>query len=69
MKRILLVKPDSGLTVVKRLRAFLHLEPLALEYLAAVVPDPHQVRIIDLTVARRPVRRASGRRLRLSTTC
>lgn len=37
-KKILLVKPDSELTVVKRLRAFLHLEPLALEHLAGAVP-------------------------------
>lgn len=56
MKRILLVKPDSELTVVKRLRAFLHLEPLALEHLAGAVPPGHDVRILDMTVEKRPLR-------------
>lgn len=56
MARILLVKPDSDLTVVKRLRAFLHLEPLALEHLAGAVPAGCDVHIMDLTVARRPMK-------------
>lgn len=55
MKRILLVRPDSELTVVKRLRAFLHLEPLALEHLAGAVPAGHEVRILDMTVEKRPM--------------
>lgn len=56
MKRILLVKPDSELTVVKRLRAFLHLEPLELEHLAGAVPPGHDVRILDMTVETWPLR-------------
>lgn len=56
MKRILLVKPDSELTIVKRLRAFLHLEPLALELLAGTVPPGNDVRILDMTVVRWPLR-------------
>lgn len=56
MKRILLVQPDSELTVVRRLRAFLHLEPLALELLAGAVPPGHEVRILDMTVERNPLR-------------
>ena len=56
MKRILLVKPDSELTVVKRLRAFLHLEPLALEHLAGAVPPGNDVRILDMTVEKWPLR-------------
>ena len=55
MKRILLLRPDSQLEVVKNLRAFLHLEPLELEYLAAVVPRAHETRILDLTVESRPL--------------
>jgi len=56
MKRILLLSPDSRLTVVKRLRAFLHLEPLALEYLAGSVPEGNEVEILDLTTAGQPIR-------------
>jgi radical SAM superfamily enzyme YgiQ (UPF0313 family) len=56
MKRILLLRPDSQLTVVKRLRAFLHLEPLALEYLAASVPPEHEIKILDLTIEKRPIK-------------
>jgi radical SAM superfamily enzyme YgiQ (UPF0313 family) len=55
-KKILLVKPDSELTVVKRLRAFLHLEPLALEHLAGAVPAGDEVRILDMTVETWPLR-------------
>ena len=56
MNRILLLRPDSQLEVVRRLRAFLHLEPLALEYLAASVPPGNEVRILDLTILKRPLR-------------
>ncbi|MFO7560643.1 MAG: radical SAM protein [Desulfobacterales bacterium] len=56
MKRILLLKPDSRLLVVRRLRAFLHLEPLALEYIAGSIPEGHEIKILDLTAERRPIR-------------
>ncbi len=56
MKRILLLRPDSRLTVVRRLRAFLHLEPLALEYLAGSIPEGNEVKILDLTVVKNPIR-------------
>jgi hopanoid C-3 methylase len=55
MKKILLLRPDSQLEVVKRLRAFLHLEPLALEYLAASVPPGNEIRILDLTIEKHPL--------------
>ncbi len=55
-KRILLVKPDSELTVVKRLRAFIHLEPLELELLAGSVSSEHDVHILDMTTQKRPMR-------------
>jgi radical SAM superfamily enzyme YgiQ (UPF0313 family) len=57
MKRILLLRPDSRLTIVRWLRAFLHLEPLALEYLAGAVPEGNEIEILDLTIARRPIRK------------
>ncbi|MBW1897677.1 MAG: cobalamin-dependent protein, partial [Deltaproteobacteria bacterium] len=55
MKRILLLRPDFQLTVVRKLRAFLHLEPLALEYLAGSIPEGNEVKILDLTAVKRPI--------------
>lgn len=43
------------MTIVKRLKAFLHLEPLALELLAGAVPGDHKVRILDMTLERNPM--------------
>src|SRR5450631_3520883 len=45
---ILLVRPPITLTVARRLQAFLHLEPLALEIVAGGIPAPHETRILDL---------------------
>lgn len=53
--KILLVKPYPYLNIVKTLhKSFLHLEPLELEILAAVVPKEDEVRILDLTVVDKP---------------
>ena len=49
--RILLVKPKARLRAIRGLQAYLCLEPLELGYLAAVVPPPHQVRVLDLRLA------------------
>ncbi len=54
--RILLIRPDSHLKVVKQLLTYIHLEPLDLEYVAAAVPPRHEVRILDLTLDKRPAR-------------
>jgi hopanoid C-3 methylase len=53
--RFLLVKPHVSLTVARRLHAFLHLEPLELEIVAGAVAAPHRVRILDLTLHKRPL--------------
>ena len=45
---VLLVRPPITLKVARRLQAFLHLEPLALEIVAGGIPAPHQTRILDL---------------------
>ncbi len=52
--RVLLIRPDSHLKVVKQLLTYIHLEPLDLAYVAAAVPDWHEVRILDLTLAKWP---------------
>ena len=39
--KVLLVRPPITLTVARRLQAFLHLEPLALEIVAGGIPSPH----------------------------
>src|ERR1035437_6377726 len=46
--KVLLVRPPITLTVARRLQAFLHLEPLALEIVAGGIPSPHETRILDL---------------------
>ncbi len=64
--KVLLVRPHITLKVARRLRAFLHLEPLALEIVAGGVGREHEVSILDLASARRPkkkfLRRLAGYR-------
>lgn len=52
--RILLIKPKPRLNTVNGLHGFYLLEPLELGYLAAAVPDGHEVKILDLRLSRRP---------------
>ena len=55
--KILLVKPAPELDTVRRVHGLIFLEPLELGYVAAAVPDGHDVRVLDLRLARRPARR------------
>jgi hopanoid C-3 methylase len=52
--RILLVKPKPRLGPIVALQRFQFLEPIELGYLAASVPDGHEVRVLDLRLARWP---------------
>ncbi len=52
--KILLVRPPITLKVAKRLKPFLHLEPLELEIVAGGVPPNHETRILDLSSAAKP---------------
>ncbi|MCU0230463.1 MAG: B12-binding domain-containing radical SAM protein [Acidobacteria bacterium] len=52
--RILLVKPRPQLAPIRALQRFQLLEPLELGYVAAAVPPGHEVRILDLRLARFP---------------
>lgn len=52
--KFLLVRPPMALTLARRFHAFLHLEPLDLEFVAAGIPPHHEVRILDLTLAGKP---------------
>jgi hopanoid C-3 methylase len=54
--RILLVKPRAQLPTILGLQRFTMLEPLELGYLAASVPPGHEVRVVDLRLARAPER-------------
>ena len=54
--RILLVKPRAQLPTILGLQRFTMLEPLELGYLAASVPPEHEVRVVDLRLARSPGR-------------
>lgn len=54
--RILLVKPRAQLPTILGLQRFTMLEPLELGYLAASVPRGHEVRVVDLRLARSPER-------------
>jgi radical SAM superfamily enzyme YgiQ (UPF0313 family) len=54
--KILLVKPRAELPTILGLQRFTLLEPLELGYLAASVPPEHEVRVVDLRLARSPVR-------------
>lgn len=50
--RILLVKPKAHLPTILGVQRFQRLEPLEFGYLAAVVPDGHEVRVLDLRLHR-----------------
>ena len=52
---VLLVRPHLVLDLARRFHAFLHLEPLDLEIVAGGVSSPHDVEILDLSHARKPV--------------
>lgn len=54
--KILLVKPKPRLETILRLHPIIFLEPLELGYVAAAVPPGHDVRILDLRLARWPRR-------------
>ncbi len=53
--KILLVRPHIFLTIAKRFHAFLHLEPLELELVAAGIDPRHEVRLLDLTLGDAPI--------------
>ena len=53
--KFLLVRPPVFLTVAERFHAFLHLEPLDLEIVAAGIPATHETRILDLTLSKKPI--------------
>ena len=52
---VLLVRPHAFLPTSRWLQTMLLLEPYAQELIAAAVQAPHDVRICDLAVERRPV--------------
>jgi radical SAM superfamily enzyme YgiQ (UPF0313 family) len=52
--RFLLVRPQIILEVARRLRQFVHLEPLALEIVAGGIPEGHETRILDLASSQKP---------------
>jgi len=52
--KFLLVRPPVFLKIAQRFHAFLHLEPLDLEIVAAGIPKGHDTRILDLTLASKP---------------
>ncbi len=51
--KFLLVRPPVFLRVAERFHAFLHLEPLDLEIVAAGIGPGHETRILDLTLNQR----------------
>ncbi|MBN1867656.1 cobalamin-dependent protein [Candidatus Sumerlaeota bacterium] len=61
--KILLVKPKARLKTITRLNPLIFLEPLELGYVAAAVPEGHEIHVLDLRLASFP-RRAFARRLR-----
>lgn len=52
--KILLVKPHLPLKVARMLHGLLHLEPLELEIVAGGIDKEHEVRILDLSLKRKP---------------
>jgi radical SAM superfamily enzyme YgiQ (UPF0313 family) len=54
--KVLLIRPHAELPTSHWLQSFLRLEPFAQELVAAGVDEPHQVRICDLAVEKRPLR-------------
>lgn len=54
--RILLVKPFPELLVARRLQeGFLHLEPLELEIVAGGIPEDNEIKIVDLSLEKKPL--------------
>lgn len=53
--KVLLVRPHAYLPTSRWLQTMLLLEPYAQELIASAVPTPHDVRICDLAVERKPV--------------
>ncbi len=55
--KILLVKPYPELLVARRLqKGFLHLEPLELEIVAAGPPPEEDIKILDLSTEKKPLK-------------
>jgi hopanoid C-3 methylase len=55
--RILLVKPYPELLIARRLQqSFLHLEPLELEIVAGGIPPDNEIRILDLSLEKDPLK-------------
>ncbi len=54
--KILLVKPKPRLNTILKLHPLIRMEPLELGYIAAAVPQEHEVRILDLRLSKRPDR-------------
>jgi radical SAM superfamily enzyme YgiQ (UPF0313 family) len=52
--RILFVKPQPLLETCRKVHGLIMLEPLEFGYLAAVVPEGHQVRVVDLRLSHKP---------------
>jgi len=54
--KVLLVRPHPYLSTSKWLQSMIRLEPYAQELIAGVVEEPHDVRICDLAVKKRPLK-------------
>ncbi len=52
---VLLVRPHVPLATARCFQRFLHLEPLDLEIVAGGIPEGHAVRILDLSLFRKPI--------------
>lgn len=52
--KVLLIRPPVSLAVARGFYAFLHLEPLDLETVAAGIDRKHETRILDLTLSKHP---------------
>lgn len=52
--KILLVKPKARLQTIRSLNGLIFLEPLELAYIAAAVPNGHEVKILDLRLSQFP---------------
>jgi hopanoid C-3 methylase len=61
--KVLLVKPSPRLETIRTVHGLIFLEPLELGYIAAAVPPGHDVRVLDLRLAKAPDR-AFARELR-----
>lgn len=54
--KVLLVRPHPELCTSRWLQSMIRLEPYAQELIAGVIDPPHEVRICDLAVPRKPLR-------------